>query len=231
MREFFKSLVPPILIKVLRKIVPAKNSNNVSWNLDDQNKGEYWGNLADLLETWGDDHVWNEIQMFLYDKKGKVLDIACGTGATMQRLSKFPALELYGVDNSTELIEKCRLKGFDEKHLNTQSALDKLNYEDNFFDYSYSIGLLHYIKEGAELDKFVSENHRITRIASFHKLPMSLHDTDQDEVITWQKYINNSSSWWAKELGKKFSRVEVIKSGWKDNDYALSKGIWLVCIK
>jgi ubiquinone/menaquinone biosynthesis C-methylase UbiE len=230
MREIIKLLLPPIFIKAFRKVVPAKSSNDISWNMEEQNKGEYWGNLADLLERWGDDHVWNEIQMFLYDKKGKVLDIACGTGATMQRLSKFPALELYGVDNSKELIDKCKLKGFDEKHLNTQDVLQKLNYADDFFDYSYSIGLLHYIKEN-ELDRFVSELYRITRVASFHKLPMSLHDTDQDEVITWQKYINNSSTWWANELRKKFSRVEVIKSGWKDNDYALSKGVWLVCIK
>ncbi len=230
MREFIKSLIPPIVIKALRKVMPANNSDQILLTLEDQNKGQYWGDLADLLETWGDDHVWNEIQMFLYDKKGKVLDIACGTGATMQRLSAFPALELYGVDNSKELIDKCRLKGFDDQYLNTQDVLRKLNYEDNFFDYSYSIGLLHYIKK-EELSNFVNELHRITRVASFHKLPMSLHDTDQEEVTTWQKYINNSSVWWANELKKKFTRVEVIKSGWKDNDYALSKGVWLVCIK
>jgi ubiquinone/menaquinone biosynthesis C-methylase UbiE len=224
-------LVPPIFLWVFRKIkqksLPSAASSS---SLEQQNAGEFWAINADLLDNWGKDHVWNEIQYFLYNANGKVLDIGCGTGVAMLALTKSGCLDLYGIDNSPQLIQKCLEKGIAENHLQLHDINQPLSYQNDFFDYSYSIGLLHYITED-QINNFITETHRVTKTASFHLCPISKSGNDENLVSTWHTYINNSSDWWIKKFKTKFNNVTAIPSSWKDTEYSISDGIWLVCTK
>nr|WP_242024857.1 class I SAM-dependent methyltransferase [Leptolyngbya sp. FACHB-60] len=158
--------------------------------------------------------------------EGKVLDIACGTGRTMEILSKFPNLDLYGVDISDLLIGKAKQRGFSDKKLKISDAT-KTNYIDSSFDYSYSIGSLEHFTEDGIL-KFITESYRITKASSFHMLPVSRSNQNEGWMKTLQSFHNNSIEWWLDKFKQVYPTVYVLDSQWNDD---ISIGKWFICLK
>lgn len=186
----------------------------------------YWeSKMADILETWGEGNVWNEIQHLMVARQGRALDIACGTGKTMEILSKFPMLEIHGCDISDLLITKAVARGIKRDKLKVGDATD-LDYEDNFFDYAYSIGSLeHFTEDG--IASFLKECKRVTKIASFHNVPVSRTNQDEGWIKRTQSYYNNSVEWWMQKYKHEYREVYIIDSAWNDSR---SVGKWFVCI-
>ena len=239
MRKFLKRICPPILWDVVSR---SKNKlvSNKAHSLNEektmtvlleepkeQDLGLYWTpEMAKILDEWGNDNVWNEIQLLLANCKGKVLDIACGTGKTIEILGKFNDLQVYGCDISDMLIKKGVERGIDESKLVVCDATNT-NYLDNQFEYSYSIGSLeHFTLEGIEA--FIRESYRITSKVSFHMIPTSKSQTDEGWMKTVQSFFNNSDEWWMKNFKKGFRKVEMVDSKWNDN---ISFGRWFICYK
>jgi ubiquinone/menaquinone biosynthesis C-methylase UbiE len=187
----------------------------------------YWDDqMAQLLETWGEGNVWNEIQYLLWEQRGRVLDIACGTGKTIEVLSRYPGLELHGFDISDFLIRKARERGIAAERLRVADAT-KLEYPDASFDYSYSIGSLeHFTEDG--LDAAIAECGRVTVRRAFHMVPVSRSGTDEGWMKTYQSFFNNSVAWWVAKYRRAFPQVAVLDSAWNDT---LSVGKWFVCSK
>ena len=175
------------------------------------------------------DSTWLEIQQLLINCSGKVLDIACGTGVTMNILKKYKNLDVYGCDISELLIKKAQERGILPSNLLVTDAT-KMNYADNFFDYSYSIGSLeHFTEKGIE--KFIAEASRITKNSSMHMVPTSKSGSNEGWMTTSttiQTFYNNSDEWWKTKFNKYFTEVYVINSIWNDQ---ISYGRWFVCIK
>ena len=69
--------------------------------------------MAQILDNWGSRNAWIEVQHIFEDKKGKILDIACGTGKVIEILSKNKHLDIYGCDISSFLIDKAKKKNID----------------------------------------------------------------------------------------------------------------------
>jgi ubiquinone/menaquinone biosynthesis C-methylase UbiE len=182
--------------------------------------------MADVLETWGEGNVWDEIQLLLINCQGRVLDIACGTGKTMAVLAFMRQLEISGFDISDMLIGKAVARGLSPKRLQVADATS-MPYTDAEFDYSYSIGSLEHFTESG-IDRFVQEASRVTRLASFHMMPTSRSGRDEGWMKTFQSFYNNSIPWWEQRLRKGFSEVVVLPSKWNDD---LSVGNWFVCRK
>lgn len=193
----------------------------------EQDLGLYWTpEMAKILDEWGEDSVWNEIQLLLANCKGKVLDIACGTGKTIEILKKFNEIEVYGCDISELLIQKGIDRGIPIEFLKVCDAT-KTNYLDNEFDYSYSIGSLEHFTS-AGIEDFVKESYRITSKASFHMVPTSRKQRNEGWIKTLQSYHNNSEEWWSNKFNKNYSQVYIIPSKWEDN---ISYGRWFICFK
>lgn len=76
--------------------------------------------LADFVE---------EICREVTDRRPKILDVGCGTGANLLMLSKYGDAE--GVDISEDALAFCRERGLDKVRL---GAGEKLPYEDGTFD-------------------------------------------------------------------------------------------------
>jgi len=188
----------------------------------------YWTeDMANQLENWGKDHTWNEIECLLANCKGRVLDIACGTGVNIISMKRFSDLDIYGFDISDFLIGKAIKKGIDPTRLKVADAT-KTNYSDNEFDFSYSIGSLeHFTEEG--IDLFLRECNRVTKVSSFHMIPVSQSNKNEGWLRTNQSFHNNSIEWWLQRYRKYFSRVYVISSGWQDTGISIGK--WFVCVK
>jgi ubiquinone/menaquinone biosynthesis C-methylase UbiE len=231
LRKIVKLVSPPLLTKFIKRVMYPKSkrkyAKNYSGNPDKQDLGLYWDKeYAQVLEVWGKDSTWNEIQLILSGRIGKVLDIACGTGITIKLLEKYPSLEIHGFDISDLLIQKAIEKNIAPQKLKVQDAT-KTDYKIDEFDYSYSIGSLeHFTFEG--IDSFISESARYTKTASFHMIPVSRSGKDEGWMKTMQSFFNNSEDWWYLKFRAHFREVYSIPSKWEDQ---ISYGRWFICIK
>lgn len=180
--------------------------------------------FADLLEHWGEAHVWPEIRLLLGGRRGKVLDLACGTARTFDFLRSEPGLELYGCDISPLLIERAITRGYPAERLHVADAT-ATPYVDAAFDYCYSIGSLEHFTE-AGIDRFLAETHRLCRGLGFHQIPVSRSGFNEGWITPYQAYWNNSERWWRARFTAVFGkRVHVMSSGWDD---AQSRGVWFI---
>jgi len=231
MKGIVKNLCPPILWNYLSSLKKSLklSSTSLSTGLisEHQDLEIYWNDeMAKILDTWGEGNVWNEIQFLMANCQGRVLDIACGTGKTMEIISKLPNIEVYGIDISDLLISKAIERGILNSHLKIGDATS-INHSDNFFKYSYSIGSLeHFTNDG--ISKFISESHRVTEISSFHMLPVSRSSKDEGWMKTLQSFHNNSVDWWLSKFYLSYPQVYVIDSFWSDD---ISIGKWFICYK
>ena len=226
MKGFVRSLTPPLLWSALadckrrftRSVTSAPDPHAQS--LDD-----YWDpKVAAILETWGDDSVWVEIQLLLAKRSGKVLDIACGTGKTMQILGRYAELEVHGFDISDLLILKAVERGIPRERLRVLDAT-RTDYQDGEFRYGYSIGSLEHFTEDGIL-AFLGECKRIVAGLAFHQIPVSNDGRNHGWIRTFQSYHNNGVDWWMERFHQVYPEVEAIDSVWKDGS---SKGKWFVC--
>jgi ubiquinone/menaquinone biosynthesis C-methylase UbiE len=231
--NLLKQIAPPIIWNMLeltaRKMTNKKDYSYLQYSDDpsEQDLSVYYDpKTAQALESWGEGNAWNEIQFLMSACSGKVLDIACGTGKTIEINSRFPDIELYGCDISDFLLKKAIERGVSANHLKLCDAT-KTDYEDNYFQYSYSIGSLeHFTAEG--IDKFIQESYRITQKSSFHMMPVSRRNQDEGWIKNNQSYYNNSVDWWLKRFKKMYLDVYVLESSWQDE---ISLGRWFVCTK
>jgi len=98
-----------------------------------------WSPVADLMKT-------------TYDLKPgqKVLDIGCGKGFQMFELTQsVPGIEVFGVDVSKYAFDNAKEE---IKENITVSCASVLPFEDNYFDFVFSINTLHNLK----IDKLFS---------------------------------------------------------------------------
>ena len=230
MKKLLKQLLPPFLQNFIKKIyfflLIKKNSFKLNKNSQDiklYDKDE----AAEKIDEWGHGDVWNEIQFIFHDKKGKILDVACGTGKNIIDLQKInTSATFYGCDISQNLLNIARKNGVLENKLICVDAT-KMSFEENYFDFSYSIGSLeHFTEDGIE--KVIDKLHNCTRIASYHMMPTSRDNKNQGWMKTYQTFHNNNQDWWIKKFEKKFSRVYVVDSSWSD---FISVGKWFFCFK
>ena len=174
--------------------------------------------FVEVLEHWGEKTVWDEIQFFMAPLKGRVLDIACGTGIVIDILSKFENIDVYGFDSSHSCIEKAIGRGIEQNKVMINDATH-LKYDDKEFDYSYSIGSIEHIKD---IDLAIKECDRVTKFKSFHLLPITAHVDDEGWIYKGrQYYYNNTVNWWMSKLEKHFD-VVVLESRLEDC-------MWFIC--
>ena len=230
--KLMRQVCPPLLFDALRQFKKkyrhfysvADSGKN---HPDSQDLDIYWNkDMAQILETWGEGNVWSEVQFFMVNCHGKVLDIACGTGKTIEICSNFPDIEMYGLEISDFLIGKAKDRGIPEERLNVGDAT-KTHYEDDFFNFSYSIGSLEHFTEDGIAD-VISECYRIVRKSSFHMVPVSKSSKNEGWIKPHQSYFNNSIEWWLEKFQKKYDKVFVLNSSWCDD---ISLGKWFVCKK
>ena len=88
-------------------------------------------------------------------KKGKILDIGCGTGHIAQKI--YPK-KWYGVDISKKSLEVAENFYKQVKH---GDITKRIPYASNTFDYVFSIGTLHHVPGGVK--KVIKETARVLK--------------------------------------------------------------------
>lgn len=97
------------------------------------------------------------------DSNGKrVLDLGCGFGDHLVKLSKQKPEKLIGVDLSSELIEIAKRQNIANCELKVGDISEKLNFADNSFDLVFSSLVIHYLSP-EELSNMFLEVNRILK--------------------------------------------------------------------
>ena len=90
------------------------------------------------------------------DSGTRTLEVGCGNG---KNLNLRDDIDFHGCDISKGLIEICEERKFNVKLCD---GCD-LDYEDDYFDSSYSIAVLHHMSNDERRIKFLSEMVRVTK--------------------------------------------------------------------
>lgn len=224
-RDFARELCPPLIWRGLSQLRDRLRPQNRKPSPDGQDLAVYWDpEMAQILETWGEGNAWTEIQLLMATNAGRVLDIACGTGKTIDLLDRFPALEVHGCDISDMLIGKAIERGIARDRLTVTDAT-AMSYPDGSFDWAYTIGSLeHFTEDG--IVKLLAECRRVARKSTFHMIPVARSGRDEGWIKTLQSYHNNSVQWWEEKCRSVYPNVQILDSSWSDR---ISVGKWLIC--
>ena len=226
-KKYAKLCIPPIILLAKQKLFTTTKSLVIS--LGDrpveQDVELYWNEeYADILEKWGEGTVWQEVQLLFAGLEGRVLDIACGTGPTIEVLSRLSGLDVHGFDLSDVLIRRAVEKGILPHKLKVADATLRC-YAAKEFDYSYSIGSIEHFTEGG-IELFLQNAAYYTSRYSFHMLPVNINGIDKGWEKTSQSYFNNSVEWWLTKFRPHFVDISVVDSAWSALD---QQGKWFVC--
>jgi ubiquinone/menaquinone biosynthesis C-methylase UbiE len=125
---------------------------------------EVWDNIAD---SWKEYRVKGIpiVTEFLKNKKGRVVDLGCGTGRNMIKNDR---IEYYGIDFSKKQLKYAR-NFIQKQEINAklfESKADKLNrgtFSDDMFDYGLFIATLHCLETPEERENALKEFYRILK--------------------------------------------------------------------
>jgi ubiquinone/menaquinone biosynthesis C-methylase UbiE len=122
---------------------------------------QVWNTIAEKWSEYRDKPI-KEVLEFLKDKKGKILDLGCGSG---RNLIDQKNLEYYGVDFSDKMLNlfKKKAEKLGIKIKTTKSNAEKLSYDNEFFDYALFISTLHCIENETLRKKSLQELYRVLK--------------------------------------------------------------------
>jgi len=168
------------------------------------------GSIEGVL--WHDMPIWNKYTDDLHKyhlrkwinkiKPGdKVLDLGCGVGRFTFRLANL-CKEIYGVDSSCEGIKYCVDKS---KELKINNALfrvmdaRRLDFDNNFFDFIFSIGCLSCIPDINEFLKALREIYRVLKKGGIGVILEHTHTNREKRLLglkrrDWIKLVKDSGA-------------------------------------
>jgi len=143
-----------------------------------------WDKIADLWNGYRYKEI-AEIAEFLKNKKGKVLDLGCGSGRNM---IANPEIEYYCVDFSGQMLKFAEQNAKNRKinalFFKSDIGKEELLFKDNFFDAAIFLSTLHCIETAEKREKALKELYRVMK-------------KDSEAVITV----------WNKEKNKKLEKI------------------------
>lgn len=182
------------------------------------NQQEVWDKIAPSWNNFRNKPI-KELKNLNW-KKGKILDIGCGN---CRNLLQFKNMDCHGIDFSKEMLKQA--KKFTEKNnfkVKLKLAnMEKIPYDDNYFDYVLAIAVLHHLKN-PELG--VKEISRVLKkdgeafITDWSKLQSRFLFKKKETFIPWkqkdqtlQRYYNFIGYFELKKILKK-NNFKILKS-------------------
>lgn len=159
-----------------------------------KNQKKVWNNIA---ESWAKyrEKPFKEVLEFLKDKKGKILDVGCGSG---RHFINNKNLEFYGVDFSEKMLDLARKKAEKENIFASLKLMkkEKIPFEKNFFDFVICISVLHCIPKKEKRIFLLKEIKRILKkngevlLSVWSKNHKKIKNKGKEIFIPWKKDKN-----------------------------------------
>ena len=150
---------------------------------------EVWDSIANPWKEFRAKPI-PEVQDFLKNKKGRILDLCCGSGRNFMRISG----TIYGVDFSKNMLKYAKESAKKDK-INVvlkKSGADKLPFEDNFFNSAIYIAALHCIESEKSRENSIKELYRVLKpgaeamITVWDKNQKKFEDVPKQNFISWK---------------------------------------------
>ncbi|MFA5060791.1 MAG: class I SAM-dependent methyltransferase [Candidatus Pacearchaeota archaeon] len=151
------------------------------------------------------EEIWNEIavhwkefrtkisptvEKFLREKKGRVLDIGCGSG---RNFIKIKGLKWFGIDFSKKMLDYAKIsaknKGINIELKKSDSV--KIPYEDNYFNYVLCYAVLHCVDSDKKREETIKEIYRVLKpksqalISVWGKNSPRLRSKEKECFVPW----------------------------------------------
>ena len=99
------------------------------------------------------------------DRFGSVLDFGCGCGRVLRHMSAFKNVRFFGTDYNPLLIQWCR-ENLPFAQFNVNTLSDKLRYDDEQFDFIYTISVFTHLPEKEQFF-WIGELRRILKSGGY----------------------------------------------------------------
>jgi ubiquinone/menaquinone biosynthesis C-methylase UbiE len=127
---------------------------------------------------------------FLRGKKGKALDLACGSGRNFTKINGI----IYAVDFSEKMLKHAEkyAKEEDIKVITKKARAERLPFQDNFFDSAIYIASLHCIEGKENRKKSLQELYRVLKskatalITVWDKDQPRFRKSKKDIMLAWR---------------------------------------------
>lgn len=125
----------------------------------------------------------------------KILDIGCGKGFLIYEISLLnPNIEIYGLDKSSYAISNSKPE-ISKNIIN--GCATSLPFEDNFFDFVYSLNTLHCL-ELSDLYLSINEINRVKKNKSYICVESYVNELQKQNLLYWQvtcESFHSKSQW------------------------------------
>ena len=128
--------------------LPAENIDNKTVSSFGEEWKSFHGFSETDLKTVGDKYF-DIVTPAMLNETMKVVDIGCGSGRFIKYL-KGRYARITGIDPSQAIFAANELIGNDEKVELVQASTDSIPFPDNYFDFGFSLGVLHHIPDTAK---------------------------------------------------------------------------------
>ena len=155
-----------------------------------ENQKELWDSIAPEWHDFKTNPGENAMK-FLKLQTGKILDHGSGSG---RHLSKIKNGKMYLVDFSYKMLEFAKKRAKESKIPAEfiQSNLEKLPFEDNFFDGAISISSIHCVETSEKRKKSIEELYRVLKqgahaiIAVWNKDSKRFKNAGKEKYVGWR---------------------------------------------
>jgi ubiquinone/menaquinone biosynthesis C-methylase UbiE len=131
-----------------------------------------------------------EVQEFIENCTGKLLDLGCGSG---RHFFKKDGLKIFGVDFSENMIDIAK-KNASSRNLDIELSImqkEEIPYPDNFFDNIICIAVLHCAETSKKRSKLLNEIKRVLKysgralIQVWSKNHIRLRNCKKEAKVSW----------------------------------------------
>ena len=151
---------------------------------------------------------WEKVAKLMIDHYGlkagdKVLDIGCGKGFLLYDFTKIlPGIEIYGIDVSKYALENSKEEIKDKLIYGNATTLP---YEDNYFDFVFSLNTFHNL-ECYDLFDALKEMERVGKNNKYICVEAYRNEVEKMNLLYWQvtcEAFNTPKEWewWFKHSG------------------------------
>ena len=170
-----------------------------------ENQEQVWNSIADFWNKYRIKKSF-ELDAFVENKKGNLLDLCCGSGRNF--VKKF-GLKIYGVDFSEKMLEYAedKIKKESINAVLVKSESSQIPFLENFFDSAIFIAALHCIPSEEKREETLKELFRVLKSGS--KAMITVWSKNHKKVKKYYKGIKDNLIPWKKE-GKVYERYYYI---------------------